>query len=80
MAGHARNALANADVNAGSHSASQKRALALGRNTNARGPVVKMELYGNELAHKKVSASGACGRVYLPLAWVGKKVKIIRLD
>jgi putative transposon-encoded protein len=41
---------------------------------------VKFNLYGEEVIHKKVTASGSCGRVYLPLAWVGKKVKIIRIN
>lgn len=40
----------------------------------------KMELYGSELIQKEVRPSGDCGRVYVPLAWVGKKVKIILVD
>ena len=40
----------------------------------------KMELYGRELIHKEVKSCGECGRVYVPLAWVGKKVKIILVD
>lgn len=41
---------------------------------------VKFKLYGEEVIQKTVTASGSCGRVYLPLGWVGKKVKIIRVD
>ncbi len=41
---------------------------------------VKFELYGTEILDKQVASSGNCGRVYLPLHWLGKKVKIIRLD
>lgn len=41
---------------------------------------VKFNLYGEEVIHKTVTASGSCGRVYLPLAWVGKRVKIIRVN
>jgi len=29
---------------------------------------------------KQVSASGKSGRVYLPLEWLGKNIKIIRVD
>ncbi len=45
----------------------------------ARGEVV-FRLYGEEVVHKTVTVSGSCGRVYLPLGWVGKRVKIIRVD
>jgi hypothetical protein len=41
---------------------------------------VQFKLYGEEVVHKTVAASGRCGRIYLPLGWVGKKVKIIRVD
>lgn len=41
---------------------------------------VQFRLYGEEVVHKTVTASGTCGRVYLPLGWVGKRVKIIRVD
>ncbi len=53
------------------------------RHRRVRAPAwgeVKFELYGAEMTQKTVTASGTCGRVYLPLAWVGKRVKIIRLD
>lgn len=36
--------------------------------------------YGEEMIHKQVKRSGASGRIYLPQEWVGKNVKIIRLD
>ena len=47
-----------------------------------KGPLesVKFKLYGEEVVNKIVSASGKCGRIYLPLGWVGKRVKIIRVD
>jgi putative transposon-encoded protein len=41
---------------------------------------VQFSLYGEEVVQKTVTASGTCGRVYLPLGWVGKRVKIIRVD
>jgi hypothetical protein len=40
----------------------------------------KFQLQGLEQTDKLVTASSTCGRIYLPLAWVGKRVKIIRLD
>lgn len=36
--------------------------------------------YGEEMIQKTVRQSGRSGRVYLPPEWVGKSVKIIRLD
>lgn len=40
----------------------------------------KFGLYGDEMIEKEVKQSGNSGRVYLPLEWVGKHVKIIRID
>lgn len=40
----------------------------------------KFELYGEEMVEKRVKGSGNSGRVYLPPDWVGKIVKIIRVD
>ena len=41
---------------------------------------VKFEVHGAELLTKQVRQSGNSGRIYLPPTWVGKRVKIIRLD
>jgi len=41
---------------------------------------VKFEVYGEEMIEKEVKMSGNSGRVYLPPDWVGRKVKIIRID
>jgi putative transposon-encoded protein len=41
---------------------------------------VKFEVYGEEMIEKKVKQSGNSGRVYLPPDWVGRHVKIIRID
>lgn len=41
---------------------------------------VKFEVYGTEMVEKKVNSSGNSGRVYLPPNWVGRNVKIIRVD
>lgn len=40
----------------------------------------KFELMGVSQLEKKVASSIKCGRIYLPLDWVGKRVKIIRMD
>ena len=41
---------------------------------------VKFEVYGEEMVEKTVKVSGNSGRVYLPPDWVGRRVKIIRID
>jgi len=41
---------------------------------------VKFEVYGEEMIEKVVKSSGNSGRVYLPPNWIGRKVKIIRID
>ncbi len=43
-------------------------------------PKVKFEVYGEEMLEKEVKQSGNSGRVYLPPEWIGKNVKIIRID
>ena len=40
----------------------------------------KFGVFGEEMIEKVVKPSGNTGRVYLPLEWVGKHVKIIRID
>lgn len=40
----------------------------------------KIELNGYEMLEKKVNKSGNSGRVYLPIEWIGKRVKIIRIE
>ena len=43
---------------------------------------VKFEIYGLEMKEKQVKANTrdmqVSGRIYLPLSWIGHKVKIIR--
>ena len=41
---------------------------------------VKFEVYGEEMVEKVVKLSGNSGRVYLPPDWVGRHVKIVRVD
>ncbi|NOQ53097.1 MAG: DUF2080 family transposase-associated protein [Thermoplasmata archaeon] len=40
----------------------------------------KFEVYGQEMLEKEVKKSGNSGRIYLPPDWIGKRVKIIRID
>ncbi len=41
---------------------------------------VKFEVYGEEMMSKEVKPSGHSGRIYLPPEWIGKNLKIIRID
>ena len=45
-----------------------------------KSPKAKFGIFGNEMIEKEVKKSGNSGRVYLPMNWVGKHVKIIRMD
>lgn len=38
----------------------------------------RLELYGEEVIDKIVTSSGNNGRIYLPVAWIGKKVKVVK--
>jgi len=40
----------------------------------------KIELTGFEMLEKQVKKSGNSGRVYVPLEWIDKKVKIILVE
>ena len=40
----------------------------------------KMTLTGFEMLEKKVNKSGNSGRVYVPVEWIGKRVKIILIE
>jgi hypothetical protein len=41
---------------------------------------IRFEFWGEEMLEKQVKASSGSGRVYLPPRWVGRTVKIIRID
>jgi len=41
---------------------------------------VKIELTGFEMLEKQVNKSGNSGRVYVPIEWVGKRVKIVLVE
>ena len=45
-----------------------------------KSPRTRFSIFGDEMIEKKVKPSGNSGRIYLPLDWVGKHVKIIRID
>jgi len=40
----------------------------------------KIQLVGFEMLEKQVNKSGNSGRVYVPVEWIGKKVKVILLE
>lgn len=40
----------------------------------------KIQLIGFEMLEKEVNKSGNSGRVYVPVEWIGKKVKIVLLE
>jgi len=40
----------------------------------------KIQLTGYEMLEKEVNKSGNSGRVYVPIEWIGKRVKIILLE
>ena len=39
-----------------------------------------IRLKGYEMLEKQVNKSGNSGRVYVPIEWIGKKVKIILIE
>ncbi|MBW2607786.1 MAG: DUF2080 family transposase-associated protein [Deltaproteobacteria bacterium] len=41
---------------------------------------VKLIIYGEEIIDKTVNTSGKGGRIYLPFGWVGRRIKVIRID
>lgn len=40
----------------------------------------KIQITGYEMLEKQANKSGNSGRVYVPVEWIGKKVKIILLE
>ena len=40
----------------------------------------RIQLIGYEMLEKQVNQSGNSGRVYVPIEWIGKKVKVILLE
>jgi len=50
-----------------------KRQNKISRETN-------ITLIGYEMLEKDVTKSGNSGRIYVPIQWIGKKVKVILLE
>ena len=46
----------------------------------AMSPKTEFRVLGEEMIEKEVKTSGKTGRVYLPGDWVGRLVKIIRMN
>lgn len=40
----------------------------------------KIQITGFEMLEKEVNKSGNSGRVYVPIEWIGKRVKIILVE
>jgi putative transposon-encoded protein len=51
-----------------------------GPGLEERGDQVRLTMDCKEMIYKKVARSGRSGRVDLPLDWVGKSVKVVRID
>lgn len=45
-----------------------------------KSPPARFTISGEEVIEKVVKPGGSAGRVYLPCHWVGKRVKIIRIN
>jgi len=41
---------------------------------------IEFHMKGYEIVQKKVKPAGTSGRVYVPNSWVGKLVKVVRLE
>ena len=40
----------------------------------------KIQLSGFEMLEKQVNKSGNSGRIYVPVEWIGKRVKVVLLE
>jgi len=40
----------------------------------------KIQFTGFEMLEKQVNKSGNSGRVYVPVEWIGKRVKVVLLE
>ncbi len=38
------------------------------------------QIRGYEVIVKKVTPAGTSGKIYLPVDWIGKRVKVVRFD
>lgn len=39
-----------------------------------------IQVDGYEMLEKTVRSQGTSGRVYLPVSWIGKRVKVVRIE
>lgn len=51
-----------------------------GKTGKTQKKAVKIELNGKAMIEKSVKKSGNSGRVYVPVSWIGKKVKVVLLE
>jgi len=52
-------------------------------SNKSRGPkegLMEVKVYGYEAIEKTAMLAGTTSRVYLPVKWGGKKIKIIRME
>ncbi len=40
----------------------------------------RIQLKGFEMLEKQVNKSGNSGRIYVPVEWIGKRVKVVLLE
>jgi putative transposon-encoded protein len=38
------------------------------------------QIHGYEVIEKEVTNAGTSGKIYLPVNWIGKKVKVVRIE
>ena len=72
--------LSNSKINSRSEIKADLKGISGTESDLGESPRSKFTLFGKEMIEKKVKKSGNTGRVYLPPHWVGKSVKIIRID
>jgi putative transposon-encoded protein len=44
------------------------------------GQEIEIKVTGYQIIEKTVKASGNSGRVYVPIEWVGRKVKVVLIE
>ena len=49
-------------------------------DTKKQSRLTRIQLKGYQMIEKKVHRSGSSGRVYLPVEWIDKTVKIVLLQ
>jgi len=54
--------------------------LKLKMKTSKSRKLTRIELEGYEVIEKKVNRSGTSGRIYLPVKWINKTVKVILVE